>query len=537
MTLKKWIIVIIGVIIIGISVVLRIATRQRSSTSEVAASIVSKPVEVVQARRATIESVLQLSGTIVPNSKVTVFPEVSGRLVEMRVDEGSRVKNGDIMAVIDHDELKLRLTQAEAAFQAAQTNYEQVKQLAEGRVKVKIRVAEADMSSAEAALQQVKDLAETRTVSQIEGAEAGLTSLQANLEKIKRGAREEDRKQAQATLDQADANLANAQNNYDRMQKLFTDGAISAQSLESSQTQLDVAKAQYNIASEQIRLIENGARAEDIQSVEAQVRQAEAALKVASAQVATRTWEKDIALAKAQAKKAEANLATARDLEAARSWEAEIIAAEAAMRQAEAASRLAQETLSDATITAPISGIVAKRHLDLGGMASPVTPIFEIVDMATVKATFSVIESDLGKLKLGAQASIRVDALENPVMGVIALISPTLEPSSRTAKIEIRVENPGLNLKPGMFARGTIPVEIHENAILIPRSSVLEDTNRDVRSVFVVAEGVSRRRTIDIGLSRGVDVEVTDGIAEGDAVIVAGQHALTDGESVTVVTP
>ena len=536
MTLKKLIIAIIGVIIIGI-VVLRIATRQRSSTSEVAASIVSKPVEVVQARRATIESVLQLSGTIVPNSKVTVFPEVSGRLVEMRVDEGSRVKNGDIMAVIDHDELKLRLTQAEAAFQAAQTNYEQVKQLAEGRVKVKIRVAEADMSSAEAALQQVKDLAETRTVSQIEGAEAGLTSLQANLEKIKRGAREEDRKQAQATLDQADANLANARNNYDRMQKLFTDGAISAQSLESSQTQLDVAKAQYNIASEQIRLIENGARAEDIQSVEAQVRQAEAALKVASAQVATRTWEKDIALAKAQAKKAEANLATARDLEAARSWEAEIIAAEAAMRQAEAASRLAQETLSDATITAPIPGIVAKRHLDLGGMASPVTPIFEIVDMATVKATFSVIESDLGKLKLGAQASIRVDALENPVMGVIALISPTLEPSSRTAKIEIRVENPGLNLKPGMFARGTIPVEIHENAILIPRSSVLEDTNRDVRSVFVVAEGVSRRRTIDIGLSRGVDVEVTDGIAEGDAVIVAGQHALTDGESVTVVTP
>lgn len=534
--MKKSIVAIIIVVVVGI-VVLRVVTKQRSGTTEVAASVASKPVEVVPAKRATIESVLELSGTIVPNSKVTVFPEVPGRLVEMRVNEGNRVMSGDIMAVIDHDELELQLAQTEAAFQSAQTNYEQVKQLAEGRLKVKIDVAEADVSSAKAALQQVKDLAETRTVSQIEGAEAGLTSLQANLEKIKRGAREEDRKQAQATLDQADANFANTQSNYDRMQKLFADGAISAQSLEASQTQLDVAKAQYNIASEQIRLIENGARAEDIRSIEAQVWQAEATLKVARTQVATRTWEKDITLAKAQLKKAEANLSTVRDLETARSWEAEILAAESTMRQAEAVSRLAQERLADATITAPISGIVAKRHLDPGGMASPTAPLYEIVEMEIVKAVFNVIESDLGKLKPKTQASIRGDALENPVMGEIWLISPTLDPSSRTAKIEIRVENPSMNLKPGMFARATIPVEVHEDAVLIPRSSVLEDVNRNLRSVFVVAEGVSKRRTIEIGLSQGSDVEVIKGLVAGDTVVVAGQHALTDGESVTVVTP
>ena len=155
--MKKSIVAIIVVIIVGI-VILRVVTKQRSSTTEVAASVVSKPVEVVQARRATIESALELSGTIVPNSRVTVFPEVPGRLVEMRVNEGSRVKSGDIMAVIDHDELELQLAQAEAAFEATQTNYEQVKQLAEGRVKFKIDVAEADVSSAKAALQQVKDL-------------------------------------------------------------------------------------------------------------------------------------------------------------------------------------------------------------------------------------------------------------------------------------------------------------------------------------------------------------------------------------------
>ncbi|MDE0301031.1 MAG: efflux RND transporter periplasmic adaptor subunit [Candidatus Poribacteria bacterium] len=534
--MKKSIFAIIAIVIVGI-ILLRVVTKQQPDPADVSASVALKPVEVVQARLATIESVLELSGTIVPNSRVTVFPEVPGRLVEMYVDEGSRVKSGDTMAVIDHDDLELQLTQADAAFQSAQVNYEQVKQLAEGRIKVKIDVAEADVSSAKAALQQVMDLAETRAVSQIEGAEAGLTSLQANLEKIKRGAREEDRKQAQATLHQAVANFENAQSNYERMQKLFTDGAISTQSLEASQTQLDVAKAQRDIASEQIRIIENGARAEDVQSLEALVRQAEAALKVARAQITTRTWEKDITLAEAHVKKSEANLSAAKDLENARSWEAEILMAEAAMKQAEAASSLARERLADATIVAPISGIVAKRHLDVGGMALPTAPLIEIVEMDSVKAVFSVIESDLGKLNPRRHASIRLDALENPVTGEISLIGPTLDPSSRTAKIEIRIANPGLKLKPGMFARATIPVEVHENAVLIPRSSVLEDANRGLPSVFVVTDGLGRRRTIEIGLTQGSDVEVTQGVVEGDNVVVAGQHALTDGENVTVVPP
>ena len=534
--MKKLIVAIIIVVILGI-LAFRIVTKQRASTTEAVASDISKPVEVVQARRAKIESLLQLYGTIEPNSRVIVFPEIPGRLIEVRADEGSPVEKGEVLAVIDHDELELQLRQAEAAYQAAQTNHDQVVQLAEGRVKLQIHVAEADLSSARATFQQVKDLAEIRTVSQIEGAEAGLASLQANLEKIKRGAREEDRKQAKAAVDQAEASFANARNNYDRMKKLFSDGAISTQSFEAAQTQLDVAKAQYDVATEQIQLIENGAREEDVRAVEAQVRQAEASLKVAHAQIATRIWEKDITLAEAQVKKAEANLSTTKDLEAAKSWEVEIISAETAMVQAKAALGLAQERLEDATITAPISGIVSHRHLDLGGMASPTTPIFEVVEMDTVKAIVGVIESDLGRLKLKAKASIRVDALTDPVTGEISLISPTLESASRTAKVEIKIENASMNLKPGMFAKVTIPVEIHENAILIPRSSVLEDANQDQRSVFVVTQDVSERRQIGVGLSQGSDVEVISGLSEGDAVVIAGQHSLRDGEIVTVVNP
>ena len=532
---KVLIIAAIIVIIIG-GITLRFIFKQRGESTEAIASTV-KPVEVIKARRDEIREELQLSGTIEPNSQVTVFPEVAGKIIEMYVDENSRVMKGEKLAVIEHEELELQMRQAEAAYQAAQTAHDQARRLAEVRVKSQIAQARAQLAAAEVSVQQVLDLAETRTMSQTEQAAAGLASLQANLEKIKRGAREEDRKQAEAAVNQAKASLANAESNYNRMKRLLESGAISTQSFENAQTQLDVAKAQYDVALEQMRLIENGAREEDIRAMEAQVEGAEAALKLAHTQAETKTWEKDKALAESQVETARAALENAEALSAAKSWEAEIISAQTAMVQAKAALDLAKKRLGDATITAPIRGIVSKRYLDLGGMASPTTPIFEIVDMDTVKAAVSVIESDLGKLKLKDPTSIQVDALTESVTGEISLISPTLEPSSRSAKVEITVDNPEMRLKPGMFAKVRVPVAIHKNAILIPRSAVIEDSAKQTRTVFVVEAGISKRRQVEFGLSQGEIVEIISGLSEGQQVVTAGQHSLKDGEAVSVENP
>lgn len=530
--------IIAGIILILIvfGIVFRFITKPRRSATEAVASTV-KAVEVIKAKRGEIKEDLQLSGTIEANSQVTVIPKVAGKIIKMSVDEGSPCQKGETLAVIEHEELELQMRQAEAASKTAQTAYDQAVKLAEIRVKSQIAQARAQLESKEVSLQQVKDLAEIRTISQIEGAEAGRASLQANLEKMKRGAREEDRKQAQATVNQAKANLANAESNHNRMKRLFESGAISKQSFEGAQTQLDVAKAQYDVATEQMRLIDSGARDEDIRAMEAQVKQAEASLKLARAQVETKTWKKDIALAESQVEIARAALEAAEALEAAKSWEAEIISAENAAIQAKAALSLARKRVEDATITAPITGIVSKRYLDLGGMASPNAPIFEIVDMEKVKATLSVIESDLSKLKRGDIAEIFVEALTAPVKGTISLISPTLEPTSRSAKVEITIDNSLMTLKPGMFVRVLIPVEIHQNAILIPRSAVIEDSAKQIRTVFVVEDGTSKRRQVEFGLSSGRIVEISSGLSEGEQVVIAGQHTLKDGIEVTVVNP
>lgn len=529
---------------IGIIILLAIAVvagsrflKPESPVVEEAQAAVLKPVEITKVKRGEIRSEFKLSGTIEAESRVSVFPKIAGRLIALSVDEGARVKKGDTLAVIEHEELELAVQQAEATLVAAETAYSQTKQLAEVRVHSQIAQAKAQLHAAEVSLQQVKDLAEIRTVTQIEQAAAGLDSLVANLEKIKSGARAEDLRQAQAGLNQAEANLANAASNHARMEKLFQNAAISQQSLESAKTQLDVAVAQHEIATEQLQLLDNGARAEDIQAVSAQVKQAEASLRLAQAQASTKTWEKDIALATSQVETARAALTSAEALEMAKSWEAEITAAKTARTQAEVVLKLAQKRFRDATIHAPIAGVVSQRYLDLGGMAGPTAPLFEIVDIDTVKATVDVIEAQLSQLALNQQASIEIDGINAPLSGKVTFISPILQAARRTATVEVRIDNPDRTLKPGMFAKVTVLVEVHTDAILIPRASLIEDVEAKTRNVFVVESGVSQLRPVQIGLLRGGEVEVRSGLNEGEAVVTAGQHTLKSGESVTVVNP
>ena len=535
--MKKVLVVIVIVLVIAAIIALpRFLKPEGPETPQTAATVL-KPVEITKAKRGEIRSELELSGTIQAESQVNVFPKIAGRLVVLNADEGESIEKGAPLATVEHEELELAVQQAEATLEAAETAYSQTKQLAKVRVHSQIAQAKAQLRAAEVALQQVVDLSEVRTVTQIEQAQAALESLVANLQKIKSGARAEDRRQAQAGLSQADANLTNAKNNHERMLQLFQNGAISQQSLEGAKTQLDIAVAQHKIATEQLQLIDNGARAEDIQAMEAQVQQAEASLRLAQTQAATRTWEKDIELANSQVETARAVLTSAQALETAKSWEAEITSAKTARTQAYVALKLAQKRLRDATIHAPISGIISKRYLDLGGMALPATPLFEIVNIDTVKATVDAIEAHLNQLALNQQALIEVDGISTQMSGSVVFISPTLTPARRTATVEVGIDNPEGTLKPGMFAKVTIPIKVHTDAILISRASLIEDTDTKTQNVFVIENGVSQRRPVEIGLLRGGEAEVLNGLMEGEAVVVAGQHSLKQGESVRVVNP
>lgn len=528
------IIVVLAFAALGIWRISEVMKARREASKETEASL-PVAVEVQEARSGTIQEELFLVGNIEAASEVTVFPKVAGKVLKISVDEGSKVSKGDVIARIEDKELKLQVGQAEASVEAARAGLNQAKSLAEVRVRSQIAQAQAGFTSAGAALNQVKDLAGTRALSQLEQAEAGLAALRANLKKIRDGARAEEKRQIEATVQQAKAGLDNAQADLERIENLYGKGAVSKQTLEATQTRTTVAQAQYEVALQQLKLVETGAREEDILAMESQVKQAEAGLDLAKSAIDTKSWEKDIEMAQGQYNQAKAALDAAKALENAKSWEAEIIASETGLKQAEAALELAQEMLNNATITAPISGVVSKRFLDEGGMASPAAPLFTIVAMDKVKAVVDVTEADLGKVSPNSKAFVSVEAFPEQVTGEVTLVSPTLKAMSRTASVEITIDNSSHKLKPGMFARVTLPVEVHENAILVRRSAVIEDKASGDKYLFTVNGNIATKRTVETGLVKSDVIEILSGVEPGEKVVVSGQNYLEGGERVNVV--
>lgn len=213
--------------------------------------------------------------------------------------------------------------------------------------------------------------------------------------------------------------------------------------------------------------------------------------------------------------------------------------AKAQVQQAEAALALAKEQLKNSRVTAPISGIIAKRYVDVGAMVAPSVPLVNIVQMNTVKVVVNIIEKDIGRIKLGDLAKIRVEAYpDQEFEGKVVNLSPVVDRASRTAAVEVKVPNRDYKLKPGMFAEVKLVLEIHEDVPLVPRAAIIEGIGQrkeGSRHVFLVDGDKAMKREVEVGLAKGDKVEVLSGIKKGERVVIAGQHYLKGGEEVEVV--
>jgi HlyD family secretion protein len=205
--------------------------------------------------------------------------------------------------------------------------------------------------------------------------------------------------------------------------------------------------------------------------------------------------------------------------------------ADARVKQNQAALDQARIQLAECFIRATISGILSEKYLEEGDMAMVTRPIYAIIDIDKVEVAADLSERYLGEVREGSVAAIEVDAFPGRAFeGIVTRISPTLNVVNRTAELEIGVPNPGHLLKPGMFARVALTVAKKEGVPVIPESAVLRRSEKDY--VFVVENGVARRRDIELGLDEGPRVEVDSGLQTGDMLVVAGQQRIADGDTV-----
>jgi len=182
------------------------------------------------------------------------------------------------------------------------------------------------------------------------------------------------------------------------------------------------------------------------------------------------------------------------------------------------------------TLIAPAGGIVLEKGVLQGQRVMEGQRLYRIADISEVWVEGDVFEQDLQFVHVGQQAHIEVSAYPGEhIMGRVVFVYPTVDETSRTNRIRITVPNPGLRLKPGMFATIFLDANIGSDALTVPLDAVIVTGERNV--VFVrEGEGMLTPRAVVLGARSGDRVQILAGLAEGETVVAAANF-LVDAES------
>ncbi len=187
-------------------------------------------------------------------------------------------------------------------------------------------------------------------------------------------------------------------------------------------------------------------------------------------------------------------------------------------------------------VRAPIDGTVTRLYLGRGDTVNQQTPLAVVADLKKIKVSFHIPERDLGLVKRGNTAMLRVDAWPGKNFeGSVERIALSLERSSRSAYAEAVFDNSGRALMPGMFAEVEVVSQIIEDALLLPESAVLRDPSGECLCVFIAADEKAVRKIVETGFSQNDIIQVVSGLEPSDNVIVEGQEFLEDGQAIRII--
>ncbi|HPO14696.1 MAG TPA: efflux RND transporter periplasmic adaptor subunit [Candidatus Hydrogenedentes bacterium] len=377
-------------------------------------------------------AVVTVSGYIIPRQKIEVAPKIIGRVKELLVKRGDKVKEGDVLLRLEDEDLQ----------------------------------------------------------AQVRSAEAMAGTLQARLSELRAGSRPEEIAAAKAMVASAEATLQSAELDFNRIESLAAKGVVSKQELDRARASRDVARARLDQEKKTAELVKIGPRSE------------------------------------------------------------EIAAAEAGLRQAEAQLEYAKTQLDYTVIRAPVSGTILEKLAELGelvtntnfgGTRGAKTSIVSLADLSDLQVEVDLNENDLAKVHLGQPAEIRLDsAPEKIYKGEVDEISPQADRQKGTVQVKVRMIEPDDSVKIEVTARVTFlssAVSAETTAetkprTWIPKGALIRRGNETF--VYLAAENAAVLRKIAVGLESDKGVEVTEGLAGTEEVIVEPLEQLRDGARVVV---
>ena len=271
-----------------------------------------------------------------------------------------------------------------------------------------------------------------------------------------------------------------------------------------------------------------------------QVKRSEASYAVSEANISSRKAE----LANAKASLDRAKLLFDEQLLSPQEYQQEQTSLEVMQAQLQLAEAQAQQSLAELSefrirleqskIYAPMSGVVSARYVDPGALVAPNNPILQIVNLMTMVTQGNVPERNIGKLAVGNDANVIVDAIPGQeFQGRVARIAPVLDAATRSAIIEIDILNPEMVLKAEMFARISLDLGSMRSATLIPRDGLVYRGQQP--GVFIVQGDTQRPvfRVIETGMTREDQVEVLANLDAGTRIVGRGATMLRDGDRIS----
>jgi HlyD family secretion protein len=506
-------------IIIVVVVLVLLATgffflRQRQLAAQEPAFEILREAEVENGR---ITATVNATGSIEPEALVTLTFRSTGTIQQVNVERGQTVQAGEVLAMLDTEELQLAVQQAEDALRIQELTLQQ-------RLNNELSPATIDSSQADidAAAAQV-EVSEAN----LAGAEAAVLQAQAQKAQLLAGATEAAIAAAEAQVASAQAQQKSAQITYDRVLECFDfeiPGTDEEQEIcpglgateEQARYNLNNANVALTAAEAQLDETKAGPRPADIQAANA---------SIASAQANVLAAQGNLAAAEANLARAEAAYARLQEPPT----DDEIAILQAQINSAETNLALAQLRLEQSMVVAPIDGTIASVLINAGEQASPGAPAITLVNEAAFHINVNVDEIDIDQISVGQDVEVSLDALQDTVLtGTIAEISPTSASAGGVVTYLVTINivaDDDITLRPGMSANASIVVQEVDDVLIVPNWAVRLD--RESGNAFVLKkmdDGMTEEVIVETGLRNEQFSELVSGLQAGDVVVVTTER-------------
>lgn len=188
-----------------------------------------------------------------------------------------------------------------------------------------------------------------------------------------------------------------------------------------------------------------------------------------------------------------------------------------------------------APVPSTLNGVVGRIYLDRGADVTLNTPVALIADVSAVIAKADVPERYAGRVRTRQDVRVRVEAFpERTFQGRVSRVSPVVDPATRSAYMEVLLDNSSGLLRSGMFANLSIVVTAKAGALAVPIEAVIDGSGP---SIFVIKDGKAVKREVVEGLKTETHVEIKEGLSPGEEVVTFGLFGLKDGSAVQVLAP